>query len=77
MRAGLGVPGLSGYRVGVGAMRVLVTGGTGFVGAHSVAALMSQGHQIRLLVRSRPPVTVPDTAPLLDRLIGLTGRDPA
>ena len=24
-----------------------------------------------------PPVTVPDTAPLLDRLIGLTGRDPA
>lgn len=24
-----------------------------------------------------PPVAVPDTAPLLDRLIGLTGRDPA
>jgi uncharacterized protein (TIGR03086 family) len=24
-----------------------------------------------------PPVTVPETAPLLDRLIGLTGRDPA
>jgi uncharacterized protein (TIGR03086 family) len=24
-----------------------------------------------------PPVTVPDSAPLLDRLIGLTGRDPA
>ena len=24
-----------------------------------------------------PPVSVPDDAPLLDRLIGLTGRDPA
>jgi uncharacterized protein (TIGR03086 family) len=24
-----------------------------------------------------PPVDVPDSAPLLDRLIGLTGRDPA
>jgi uncharacterized protein (TIGR03086 family) len=24
-----------------------------------------------------PPVPVPDDAPLLDRLIGLTGRDPA
>ena len=24
-----------------------------------------------------PPVRVPDSAPLLDRLIGLTGRDPA
>jgi uncharacterized protein (TIGR03086 family) len=24
-----------------------------------------------------PPVTVPDQAPLLDRLLGLTGRDPA
>lgn len=24
-----------------------------------------------------PPVPVPDDAPLLDRLVGLTGRDPA
>lgn len=32
-------------------MRVLVTGGTGFVGCHTVAALAEQGHDVRLLVR--------------------------
>lgn len=33
------------------AVRVLVTGGTGFVGSHSVAALLGAGHEVRLLVR--------------------------
>ena len=33
-------------------VRVLVTGGTGFVGAHSVKALVDAGHDVRLLVRS-------------------------
>ena len=33
-------------------MRILVTGGTGFVGCHTVAALHRGGHEIRLLVRS-------------------------
>lgn len=34
-------------------MRVLLTGGTGFVGAHALHALLDAGHEPRLLVRSR------------------------
>lgn len=34
-------------------MKVLVTGATGFVGAHTVSALVDDGHEVRLLVRSR------------------------
>jgi dihydroflavonol-4-reductase len=37
-------------------MLVTVTGGTGFVGSHSVAALIGQGHRVRLLVRDRTAV---------------------
>jgi nucleoside-diphosphate-sugar epimerase len=32
-------------------VRVLVTGGTGFIGCHTVAALARRGHAVRLLVR--------------------------
>jgi nucleoside-diphosphate-sugar epimerase len=44
-------------------MRVLVTGGTGFVGAHTVAALLEAGHDVKLLVRS-PQRVASSLAPL-------------
>jgi len=34
-------------------MKVMVTGGTGFVGSHTVNALLKAGHEVRLLVRSK------------------------
>lgn len=33
-------------------MRIVVTGGTGFVGSHSVKSLSDAGHSVKLLVRS-------------------------
>jgi dihydroflavonol-4-reductase len=56
-------------------MRVLVTGGTGYVGSHTVAALVGAGHDVRLLVRARQRVA-PAVAPLglqaadLDTVVG-------
>lgn len=39
-------------------MRVLVTGGTGFVGSHAVVALLGAGHTVRVLTR-RPEALAP------------------
>ena len=44
-------------------MRVLVTGGTGFVGAHTVKAILDAGHEVKLLVRS-PDRIAPTLEPL-------------
>jgi nucleoside-diphosphate-sugar epimerase len=43
-------------------MRVLVTGGTGYVGSHIVVALVREGHTVRLLVR-RPEQVAETFAP--------------
>ena len=44
-------------------MKIVVTGGTGFVGCHSVNALADAGHELRLLVRSETRIA-PALAPL-------------
>ncbi|WP_328334573.1 NAD-dependent epimerase/dehydratase family protein [Kribbella sp. NBC_00382] len=43
-------------------MKILVTGGTGFVGSHAVAELAAAGHDLRLLVR-RPEQVAASLAP--------------
>jgi nucleoside-diphosphate-sugar epimerase len=40
-------------------MRVAITGGTGFVGAHTVRAVLDAGHDVRLLVRD--PARISET----------------
>jgi nucleoside-diphosphate-sugar epimerase len=40
-------------------MRVMVTGGTGFVGGHTVKVLADAGHEVRLLVRN--PMRIDET----------------
>jgi dihydroflavonol-4-reductase len=52
---------------------VLVTGGTGYIGCHTVAALAGQGHRVRLLVRARDriaPALVPLGIAEADAVVG-------
>jgi nucleoside-diphosphate-sugar epimerase len=54
-------------------MRVLVTGGTGFLGSHSVKALADAGHEVRLLVRSPEriaPALAPHALEDVDHVVG-------
>ena len=37
-------------------MRVMVTGGTGFTGSHTVRRFLAAGHSVRLLVRDAEKV---------------------
>jgi nucleoside-diphosphate-sugar epimerase len=54
-------------------MRVLITGGTGFVGSHTVAAVIGTGHDVKLLVR-RPERIQAALAPLgVDQVDTVTG----
>lgn len=61
-------------------MRVLVTGGTGYVGSHTVAALVGDGHEVRLLVRSPErvaPALAPHGSPDCETVIGDVTDEPS
>lgn len=52
MRSRWGDPPCDAWPVGHhGVVKILVTGGTGFVGSHAAARLIGAGHDVRLLVR--------------------------
>jgi dTDP-L-rhamnose 4-epimerase len=60
-------------------MKLLLTGGAGFIGLHTLRELMSRGHTVRVLDSLRPDVHPPGSAPVMDGAEVLVAdvRDPA
>jgi nucleoside-diphosphate-sugar epimerase len=54
-------------------MRVAVTGGTGYLGAHTVRALVQAGHHVKLLAAPNESSTVIDRLRALGSVTVLTG----
>ena len=50
-------------------MRVLLTGGSGFIGGHVARALAAEGHELRLLLRSTSDVSLIDDVSF-ERVVG-------
>ena len=58
-------------------MKVLVTGGNGYLGRHVITALLKAGHGVRSLVRTAPAQTVPGVEPLVADLTTTVDLKPA
>lgn len=54
-------------------MLVAVTGGTGYLGAHTVRALIQAGHEVKLLAAPTDPTAVLDRLRALGPVTVLTG----
>ena len=44
------------YSESISSMRVLITGGAGFIGSHTADLLLARGHSVRVLDALEPPV---------------------
>ena len=55
-------------------MRVLITGGTGFIGSHVANATRARGHEVTLLARRAAPAPTPLISHDLTRLDGFAER---